>query len=633
MIPDCVEDKHGIGKIQSVETMGMSLNHQVGGIFSRLREYSRLLYACDSRCGRHGPVRQRCLGVMLSVLLAAGCATAPVIQEEPAEESPAVEVPEVAKKEPIQPKIYPVAPFDKETLYELLVAEVAGYQNQFDIALQHYGDLAVATRDAGVAARATRLAAYLKRDDVAVKTAQIWAEVDPDNIDAHRHAADQLVRAGQLEKAVAHMEAVKELGGLANFDLVAFRAASLDQQTKESLLKTISQMLLRFPEDEQLLFSLAVLLDQTGKPEDALTVTDQLLTGKRDINVIILRVNVLKKLQRAEEAIEFLRAEVDVQPDHKRLREFFARLLSEEADLDQAKEQYEELLARSPQDGDMLFALALIAMEQEQDDVASDHLRNMVRWNRRAGEAHFFLGSIAEKSEDSTLAIKEYRQVGPRYFAAAQGRIAELMLQQDDLPTARTYLETARAESPDMRTDLVLVEAQLLTEHADLPSVIDFLSPFLAETPDDPDLLYYRAMTGQKAGDLGLLESDLRRIIELDPENADALNALGYTLTDQTERHDEALDLITRALELKPNEPAFIDSMGWVLYRLMNYEKALTYLRQALTLFPNDEVAAHLGEVLWVVGDKAEANKVWQEGLELKPDSKILKDVIERLQP
>ncbi len=632
MIPDCIEYKQLIGKIQSMRMLSSEL--QVDGIFSHLWGcFSGFLFCGGPGFGRCRPARRFCFEGLLSLLLIGGCATAPVVQEEPVDEAPAAQMPEVVKKEPIPPKIYPVARFDKETLYELLVAEVAGYRNQFDIALERYGDQALITRDAGVAARATLLAAYLKRDDVAIKTAQIWAEVDPDNLEAHRHAAEQLVKAGQLEKAVTHMEAVKELGGLANFDMVAFRAAGLDQQTKENLLKMISEMLLRFPQDEQLLFSQAVLMEQTGKAAQALDVTDQLLSGKRDINVIILRVNILKRLERVEEAVEFLRAEVSARPEHKRLREYFARLLSQESLLDQAREQYLELLARSPQDGDVLFALALIAMEQEQDDVAVDHLANMIKLGRREGEAHYFLGSIAERREDSALAIQEYNQVKGDYFIAAQGRIAALMVVNDELTEARTYLEIARAEFPDMRIQLVLVEAQLLTDHAGLSSVIDLLGTFLSESPDDADLLYFRAMTGEKAGDLDLLESDLRRIIELDPKNADALNALGYTLTDQTERHDEALDLITRALAIRPNEPAFIDSMGWVQYRLMNYEKALTYLRQALTLMRNDEVAAHLGEVLWVVGDKVEANKIWQEGLEREPDSKFLKDVIERLKP
>lgn len=609
-------------------------NFRIDEIFSQFHwRASGKVFSCGFEILSSNPVRNCCFTALLGLLLA-GCATAPLPRDDPADDSPAVEVPEVAKKEPILAKIYPVASFDKETLYQLLVAEVAGYRNQYDVALKHYAEQAVITRDAGVAARATRLAAYLKRDDVALETAQIWAEVDPDSIEAHRHAADQLVRSGELEKAVAHMEAVKKLGGLANFNLVAFRAAGMDQQTKESLLKTISEMLLRFPDDDQLLFSQAVLMERTGRVAEALEVTDQLLMGKRDINIIILRVNILKKLQRAEEAVEFLRAEVNERPEHKRLRELFARLLFEESDLDQAREQYEELLHRSPRDGDILFALALIAMEQELDDSAVDYFNRMIRWDRRAGEAHFYLGSIAEKRENPQLAIEEYKQVGTGYeFIPAQGRITVLMAEDNRLAEARTYLETVRGEYPAMRVQLILVEAQLLSDHTDPASVFKFLDRFLLEKPDDLDLLYFRAMIGEKTGDLELLESDLRRIIELDPQNADALNALGYTLTDQTERHEEALDLITRALQIKPNEAAFIDSMGWVQYRLMNYEKALTYLRQALTLFPNDEVAAHLGEVLWVVGDKVEANKVWQEGLELVPDSQILKDVIQRLKP
>ena len=137
-------------------------------------------------------------------------------------------------------------------------------------------------------------------------------------------------------------------------------------------------------------------------------------------------------------------------------------------------------------------------------------------------------------------------------------------------------------------------------------------------------------MTGEKFGHLDILERDLKAIISLEPNNADALNALGYSLTDQTDRHEEALELITKALNIKPNEAAFIDSMGWVLYRLENFEEAVTYLRRALELFPNDEVAAHLGEVLWALGEEIEAGEVWQKALEMAPDSEILKQVIKR---
>ena len=175
-----------------------------------------------------------------------------------------------------------------------------------------------------------------------------------------------------------------------------------------------------------------------------------------------------------------------------------------------------------------------------------------------------------------------------------------------------------------------MIEGQLLADRGMEKEALQFLDSVLAEEPANIEMLYFRAMTGQKFDRLDILESDLRKIIELDPANADALNALGYTLTDQTDRHEEALDLIKQALAIKPEEAAFIDSMGWVLYRLNNLREALVHLRRALELFPNDEVAAHLGEVLWVFGEQLEANQVWEKALELAPNSEILKNVMRR---
>ena len=174
------------------------------------------------------------------------------------------------------------------------------------------------------------------------------------------------------------------------------------------------------------------------------------------------------------------------------------------------------------------------------------------------------------------------------------------------------------------------MEAQLLADRGQEREALGFLDSILGREPENVELLFYRAMTGQRFGQLDILEADLRKVIELDPRNADALNALGYTLADQTNRHEEALKLIEKALEIRPHEAAFIDSLGWVQYRLNNFEIALTHLRLAFDIFRNDEIAAHLGEVLWVVGDRTEANQVWEEGLELSPESEILKNVIQR---
>lgn len=579
---------------------------------------------------REGPESLRFWLLAVLVVLIAGCSSAPVEPEPVSVPEPVVAEPAEPKPRP-EPDDYPVAPFPGDSLYELLVAEVAGYRSRYDVALEKYMDAVVETRDPGVAARATRLALYLKKYGEALETALIWAEVDPENVNAHRHAVDLLLRAGELEPAIGHMEAVKQLGGMASFDIFAYRAAGLAPEQRAPVLSAITEMLARHPGDEQLLFSRAVLLEQSGQLPEALSIAEELLAVSEKPNVIILKASILGEMQRQEEAVAYLTGVVDVAQPNRRLQLILARMLFEKGDLEAAKVQYSNVLKVSPNDGDVLFALALIALEQGNDLKAQEHLERMVRWNQRSGEAHYYLGGIAERRSDTAAALQEYDQAGEGYeFIPAQARIASLLVNEGRWDEARAHLGNLRAHKPEHRQQLILIEAQLLADRGMDQEAFDFLDLILEQEPQNVELLYYRAMTGQRFGRLDILEADLSRVIELDPDNADAMNALGYTLTDQTDRHEEALELIEKALAIKPDEAAFLDSMGWVQYRLNNYDIALTYLRRAFELFLNDEIAAHLGEVLWVVGDRIEANQIWEKGLEHAPDSEILKKVIQR---
>ena len=530
-----------------------------------------------------------------------------------------------------RPSDYPVAPFPKDALYQLLVAEVAGYRGEYSTALEKYVDMALKTRDAGVAQRAAMLAVYLKRYEEALTTSKIWVEQEPDSIEARRYLSEQLLRIGDMEQAIVHMEAIKNLGGLANFESFAYSAANMDDKGREVLLEAMSRMLAEYPGDEQLMFSKAVLLEQSGQLEEALQLANQLLVSKKDINVIVLKVNALKDLLRTDEALIFLESTLEELADKRRLRLIYARMLFEAERLVDAEKQYEQVHQQAPNDSDILFALALISMEQGKDESAKGYLNQMIRFNRRANEAHYYLGSIADKNDEIPQAISEYKMVGPgREYLAAQVRIAALLADQDRLDDARAHLENQRANNPDRYNRLVMIEGQLLSERGHEAEFFELLETVIQKQPENVELLYFRAMTGQSLGRLDVLEQDLLRVIEIDPGNADAMNALGYTLADQTDRHDEALVLIERALEIKPNEAAFIDSLGWVQYRLENYKDAVTNLRKALLLFDNDEVAAHLGEVLWVSGEQQEARNVWQKALDARPDSDILKRVIKR---
>ena len=173
-------------------------------------------------------------------------------------------------------------------------------------------------------------------------------------------------------------------------------------------------------------------------------------------------------------------------------------------------------------------------------------------------------------------------------------------------------------------------EAEILVRKDRLMDAMSVYDVALQEFPENNDLLYARAMLAEKLNMLDVLERDLRDVLSREPNNADALNALGYTLADRTDRYEEALEFIKRAYELKPDDHYIVDSMGWIMYRLGRHDEALKYLRRAMELNNDSEIAAHLGEVLWVMGDETAAREIWDTALETTPEDKRLLDVIKR---
>jgi tetratricopeptide (TPR) repeat protein len=196
---------------------------------------------------------------------------------------------------------------------------------------------------------------------------------------------------------------------------------------------------------------------------------------------------------------------------------------------------------------------------------------------------------------------------------------------------AQELLQRLRVRTPEHAVTLYLVEGELLGDAGQSQQVMQLYGNALEAYPGDQKLLYARALVAAEQGQVELLEQDLLQVLAENPQHADALNALGYTLADQTTRYDEALDYIRRAMALKPDSPAILDSMGWVQYRLGNYQEAVQYLERALQMFPDAEIASHLGEVLWVMGRKEQARKVWQDALKREPDSPKLHEIMRKL--
>ena len=531
-----------------------------------------------------------------------------------------------------RPEDYPATAFDPDTLHELLAAELAVYRGELRYAAEAYTRIAERTRDAGVAERATRLAQYLRRHDLALSAVLVWVEEAPEDAGAHQLAAGQLLRAGELEAATGHLAKVKSLTGEVILRDLMYRSVILTRERRGTVIALLHRMHEADPSDRGIVYAMAYLHEQNGHLAEALDLLDQLLAAKPDdVNVIILKTNVLVALQRSDQAMAELELILLGMPENSRLIRLYADTLFSQKRYDEARLQYEKILASRPSDGDALMRMARIALIAEDRQQARSYFQQMIRWNRRTATAHFYLGMLAEEEGDFPAALRHYRNTGNGVeYVPAQFRLTAILSRQGLIDEGRRHLRTQRENQPRHFVELVKIESQMLREHGYEEALFTLMSDAITKVPDNIDLLLFRAQVGERTGRFEVFEQDLYRILDLEPDNALALNMLGYTLTDQTDRHEEALGLIRRALALKPDEAAYIDSMGWVQYRLKNFDEAIVHLRRALSMLPNDEVAAHLGEVLWVTGEKAEAAAVWQQALEWKPDSSALKQVMER---
>ena len=223
-------------------------------------------------------------------------------------------------------------------------------------------------------------------------------------------------------------------------------------------------------------------------------------------------------------------------------------------------------------------------------------------------------------------------QIGDsRQYLAANQRIGKILVEGGQIDASYAWFARQRRQVPARSEQLYGIEADILSSAGAGLAAMAVLNAGIEDFPDSSSLRYARSMLGQQQDDMALMEADLRAILARDPNNATALNALGYTLADQTDRLDEAYTLISRALELDPDEPAILDSMGWVLYRQGELQRSIEYLTRAYASFPDPEVAAHLGEVLWVSGEAEKALQIWRGALLKDANHPVLQETLQRL--
>jgi tetratricopeptide (TPR) repeat protein len=567
-----------------------------------------------------------------ALLALAGCSAMPQ-HEQTKEEKPAVAA---AASSSTREAPLPEVELTPDLLYQLLLAEFAGQSGGLHLSANLYLKTAQETHDPRLAKRATRIAIYARDLELALKAAQLWVKFNPQDYEAQQSAAALLISAGRSDEATPHLKSLLQIAPVGENHSYLLIANLLSRAPdKKQALELMEKLVGNQRYTPEALYAMAHLANQLDMNEKAEQILATLLSKYPEhTRGLLLQARVMHGLGKGEEALKSLRQALQQKPDNDQLRLTYARMLVDARHLPEARKEFRIINRHQPDNTDVIYALGLLALEAGDTDEAKEYFSQLVNDNEREEEARFALGQIAEASSHPDEAIKWYRSVphGSRYMEA-QLQAASLIAQVRGLDEARQYLQELPLDTPEEQLQRYLAEAELLSGHERYDEAMAVYDDALTVFTDNSQLLYARALTAEKIDRLDILEHDLKRILSKDPNDAQALNALGYTLTDRTNRHKEALEYIQRAYRLRPEDPAILDSMGWVMFHLGRLDEAEKYLKQASEAADDGEIAAHLGEVLWVRGNKDEAKQVWNNALKFAPDHKVLQQTIERLTP
>ncbi|HEY7884286.1 MAG TPA: tetratricopeptide repeat protein, partial [Cellvibrionaceae bacterium] len=454
----------------------------------------------------------------------------------------------------------------------------------------------------------------------------------PNNQDAQAAAILALIESDRLLEALEATRQAKTRDNGSLLQSIAANAREATDAQRAVLLDQFQQLLAEDPDNMSVLVGTALLLQQQQLPEQALPLAQRAIELRPNhIPAIILASGLLHQLEQNDEALALVRGKLQAQADDNRLRLQLARLLVF-SDLQQAQQQFQQLVDNNPQDADLLLALAMVAQERDDQTVAESSYQSLLALGAHESTAHFYLGQRALNTDNSENALEHFTQVAPGpEFINATSAIFNIHIEAGNLASADTYFQQLMQQLPDHQEQLILLYSHNLASYHHYAEALQVLNLGLTMFEHNSGMLYSRSLMHERLGDIDSAEADLRLLLLYDPNNATALNALGYILADKTDRYEEAYGYIERALEQQPDDPATIDSMGWVHFKLGNYNQALLYLRRAMDLYPDHEIAAHLGEVLWITGEREQARNVWRTGLELKADSHHILETMKRL--
>lgn len=582
--------------------------------------------------------------LLVAALTLQACTTIPESESVPAEQAmldtektvPPALGQEITAPETRPAPVRPNIALTEDIMFKVLVAEVAGQRGKLDISVQNYMDLARSTRDPAVIERATRIAVYARNDAAALEAAQLWSEVDPNSTDAYQVMAVMSMRQGDIDTALKHLETILAMSQ-GEMDQKLWMIANFlgREEDQDAVMELMERLMQSHMSDAEAIYAYAHVAARLGDLERAETLLERVLELKPGNEAAVMTyLSLLQRSGNTNKALNWLEQALAEAEDDFNMRMAYARLLTDAKRFDAARRQFEILQVQAPNSVDTLYALGLLYLQTSRLDDAEKKFLRLTELKKRVFDANYYLGRIAEERDQFAQAADYYRGVhGGENYLDANIRLSLLLARQGEVDKALANIRSIDQQSGNINRLIVIqAEGEILTNEKRYEEAMALFDSEINKNPH-PDLLYSRAMLAEKMGKLDILEADLKQILAGDPDNATALNALGYTLADRTERYDEAYDYIKRAYELSPGDFYILDSMGWILYRLGRLDEAVDFLQQALALRNDPEIAAHLGEVLWVMGDKEAAREVWDTALQATPTDDRLLKVIERFKP
>ena len=523
--------------------------------------------------------------------------------------------------------------FTEEQLYRTIVSELSAQRGEFDDAGDNYLDLAIETKDLAVIQRAIQFASVNNDVNALMQLGLLWSEIEPMNTRPHLMLSFQFLENGNYPQALSHMARVLDLGGEFDFTSLTARTGTLGIDERTRLISDVRKLVNEFEYEESLRITLVQLLAQNRHMQEAQSEVRFILEEfGPSPRVILLYGQILQNMDDQDGAIRALKSGLREFKEDRSLRLSLARLLIQSDELEEAYEQFQFIYDKDPEDWESLYSMSLLDMELERYDNAIPILEKLVSVDERYDESQYYLGLIYEQIAQYETSIEHYRmvRVGTANYLAAQQQATRHSIGLGELNEAHSWLVKQSNGQPRLEILFTTVESNLLIQAGYLQDAKSLLDSTLNRFPNEAELLFARVLWFDSQGDSEGSERDLRQIIRMQPDDSRALNHLGYMLADQTNRFEEALALIERAIAVSPDDPAIIDSLAWAQYKLGRYEDALANLKRAFAVFPDHEVASHLGEVLWKLGERKEAARVWEDALKERPDSKLIKAVIER---